>query len=616
MSISRRQFVGGTSAAFAMLLAACGKQETTSDGAGTTEAATTDSAVSTNLSFDSAAWQYNSDDDVYYQIGLSYCETPADESYETLAIFVPGAYFTATDNGDGTFTCEQDASGTVGSYTAATAPIIMPVNTPGYSAQSALTEYSSQSTYTAQGIVYVHAGCRGRDHGAPAGVTDLKAAVRFLRAFASQIAGNVDRVFTFGHSGGGAQSALMGATGDAPEYDAYLTAIGAAQGVSDAIYGSMDWCPITNLDTADEAYEWMLGCTRSGLSDEDQAVSDALAEAFATYVNSAEIPGDDGAALTLEASDEGIYQAGSYYDRVKAAVEESLNNFLADTEFPYDASSSGMGGMAGGGAPSGEAPSGDGAPSGEAPSGDGAPSGEAPSGEAPSGTSEGGPSASGEASAESEDGISRTSTSSGISLAGSYDTVADYIDALNADGEWVSYDEASNTATITSVKAFCVALKQASKSLGAFDQYDRGQGENTLFGENGEARHFDATLAQILDDQGSEYAADYADDLAIADSLGTDVATRLNMYTPLYYLLASQGGYGQSTPAKHWRIRTGITQGDTALTCELNLALAAQAHPDVTSVDFATVWGQGHTQAERTGSASDNFVSWVAQCMA
>ena len=45
---------------------------------------------------------------------------------------------------------------------------------------------------------------------------------------------------------------------------------------------------------------------------------------------------------------------------------------------------------------------------------------------------------------------------------------------LNADGEWVSYDEATNTATISSVSAFVTALKQAAKSLGAFDQLDRG----------------------------------------------------------------------------------------------------------------------------------------------
>ena len=39
---------------------------------------------------------------------------------------------------------------------------------------------------------------------------------------------------------------------------------------------------------------------------------------------------------------------------------------------------------------------------------------------------------------------------------------------LNADGEWVSYDEATNTATISSVSAFVTALKRAAKSLGAF----------------------------------------------------------------------------------------------------------------------------------------------------
>ncbi|MEE0026598.1 MAG: tannase, partial [Atopobiaceae bacterium] len=87
------------------------------------------------------------------------------------------------------------------------------------------------------------------------------------------------------------------------------------------------------------------------------------------------------------------------------------------------------------------------------------------------------------------------------------------------------------------------------------------------------------------------------------------------MYTPLYYLLGSSEGYGTSEPAKHWRIRTGIEQGDTALTTELNLALALQADARVDSVDFATVWGLGHTQAERTGSADDNFIAWVADCL-
>ena len=202
-------------------------------------------------------WQYNADDKVYYQIGISYCSNPANESYEKLAVFVPADYFEATDNGDGTYTCSLKSDATVGSYTAATAPIVMPINTPGYSAQKALSDYTDVSDYTDQGFIYVHAGCRGRDDGAPAGVTDLKAAIRYIRYNSGVIAGDTESIFTFGMSGGGAQSAIVGATGDSELYNDYLTAIGAVEGVSDAVAGSMCWCPITNLDTADASYEWI-----------------------------------------------------------------------------------------------------------------------------------------------------------------------------------------------------------------------------------------------------------------------------------------------------------------------------------------------------------------------
>lgn len=557
-------------------LVACGG---TANGSEETEATTSLQTI------DNSKWQYNSDDDVYYQVGISYCEDPADESYETLAVFVPGAYMDATDNGDGTYTCELNTTAEVNGYTAETAPIVMPINTPGYSAQEALTDYTSVSEYTSAGLIYVHAGCRGRDAGAPAGVTDLKAAIRYLRYSDEGVAGDTDNIFVFGMSGGGAQSAIVGATGDSELYDAYLEEIGAVQGVSDAVAGSMDWCPITNLDTADEAYEWMMGSTRSGLSDDEQAISDALAEAYAAYVNEAGIKDDAGNILTLEESEDGIYQAGSYYEYMKSVIEDSLNNFLEDTEFPYDASASSgkgmMGGNFGGGKPDGKKP------------GDGAPGGKKP-----------------------DDDITRTvSSGSGLSLDGTYETAQEYIDALNADGEWVTYDTDSGKVTITSIEDFVKAFKGASKNLGAFDQLDAGQGENTLFGYgDGEGAHFDATLASILKELGSDYASDYEEDLSKEDAAGNTAETRLNMYTPLYYLLESQEGYGTSTVAKYWRIRTGVEQGDCALSTEMNLALALENYQGVESVDFETVWGQGHTQAERTGSASTNFVSWVEEC--
>ena len=607
----KKQFMAGLlSALMCTTMLACGSGAASAEAEDDRQSET--EAVTNLPKVDQTAWQYNADDDVYYQIGISYCETPADTAYETLAIFVPGAYMTATDNGDGTYTCEIDPDAVVGAYTAETAPIVMPINTPGYSAMAALTSYASFTSYTDEGFVYVHAGCRGRDAGAPAGVTDLKAAVRYLRYTDDVIPGNAERIFTFGMSGGGAQSALMGSTGDSALYDAYLEEIGAVTGVSDAVLGSMCWCPITNLDTADEAYEWMMGVTRSGLTEEEQQISDQLAEAFAAYINSAGIKDPDGTVLTLSESDDGIYQAGSYYDYMKRVIEESLNHFLSDTEFPYDASSASGGGRGdfGGGMPGGfggQSPFG----GGQRPErGEGAP--DFGAGQKPDGGM-----MPEDVSFEDIDDITRNETTSGVSLSGTYETAQDYIDALNAEREWVHYDAATNTATITSIEDFVLACKSASKNLGAFDQLDGGQGENTLFGYgDGNGAHFDATLAGILNELGSNYAADYAEDLTKQDSAGNTVDYRVRMYTPLYYLLESSEGYQESTVAKYWRIRTGIAQGDCALSTEMNLALALENDERVESVDFETIWGAGHTQAERSGNSTDNFIDWVNACLA
>ena len=250
------------------------------------------------------------------------CADPADEKYETLGIFVPAAYMNAKDNGDGTFTCTINNQAAVKGYTADSAPIVIPVNTPGYSAMAAPTDYVTDSaSYTDAGFIYVAAGCRGRDAGAPAGVTDLKAAIRYIRYNDGVIPGDVDRVFSFGMSGGGAQSALLGATGDSEDYEPYLTVIGAVSGVSDAVTGSMCWCPITELDYADEAYEWNLGNTRTDLTEKEQTLSDQMAEAFAKYINDLGLKDASGNTLTLEESENGIYQAGTYYEYLKGVVE-------------------------------------------------------------------------------------------------------------------------------------------------------------------------------------------------------------------------------------------------------------------------------------------------------
>ena len=579
-----------------------------------------ETAVTSLPQIDATKWKYNSDGKVYWQTGISYCADPADEEYETLGIFVPAAYMNAKDNGDGTFTCTINSQAAVKGYTADSAPIVIPVNTPGYSAMTAPTDYVADSaSYTAAGFIYVAAGCRGRDAGAPAGVTDLKAAIRYIRYNDGVIPGDVDRVFSFGMSGGGAQSALLGATGDSEEYEPYLTAIGAVSGVSDAVTGSMCWCPITELDYADEAYEWNLGSTRTDLTEQEQTLSNGMAEAFAQYINDLGLKDSSGNVLTLTESEEGIYQSGTYYEYLKGVVETSLNNFLEDTTFPYTVETK-KGPRGGGGRPDGKQAQGT---SDENKAGDDTakiraeknrkaseektPEDKNADGDAASDKGNGAP------DFYAIDGVDRNLSTGGVTLSGTYETVQDYIDALNADGTWVNYDGATNTATITSIADFTNACKRASKGIGAFDALDESQAENTLFGYgDGTTSHFDATLAELLKDD-ETYGAAFTEAMEKTDSQGNTVTERGNMYNPLYYLSNYYDGYQKSTVADYWRIRTGIAQSDTSLTTEVNLALALKNYG--ADVDFATIWGEGHTMAESTGDSVTNFIEWVNKCL-
>jgi hypothetical protein len=365
--------------------------------------------------------------------------------------------------------------------------------------------------------------------------------------------------------------------------------------------------------SADAAYEWNMGqFSNSGTRAEGtftRQLSQDLASSYADYINALGLQNASGAALTLADGGEGIACAGTYYDYVKGQVETSLNNFLVDTTFPYAPSNSFNADMGAGGGASG-GPSGD--RSGGGPSGDR--SGGAPSGGKPSGSSTDAPGGSGQSAPNSSESTS-------------YETASDYIAALNGDSAWIAYDEASNTATITGLAGFVAACKSPSKDVGAFDALDRSQAENQVFGdESTEGLHFDATMAVLLKRNADDYAklsdwdasypTDYANDRKYVDAQGKSSDFRQEIYDPLYFLSDAYEGAGTSTPAPHWRIRTGITQGDTASTTEINLALALAAADGVRDVDFATVWGQGHTMAERTGSSTDNFITWVNDCCA
>ena len=532
-----------------------------------------------SLTFDNAAWQYDEANDIYWQVGVVYVANPASLDYETLGIYVPGAYLEASANGDGTYTASVKSDAQVGQFTAATAPYVLPVNTPGFNASQAPTWLADGiASYTQAGMIYLQPGIRGRDNttdsqgqevvgGAPWGVTDLKAAIRYVRYNKDVLPGDTDKIVSFGHSGGGAQSAVLGASGDSTLYNPYLEALGAAMKdkegnpISDAPYGTMTWSPITSLDYADAAYEWNLGQFADSNTRTEgaftQALSQDLAKEYANYINQLGLK-HEGQVLTLAESSDGIYTQGSYATYLEGVVNQSLNNFLADTSFPYTSDGAGPGG-----------------------------------------------------------------TTESVT----YETAQAFIDSLNAETQWVTYDAAANRAKISSLADFAKYVKTASKSVPAFDALDRSLAENAVFGvADANELHFDQLVARLLKNNQAkyesltdcQYVTDFESDLAKTDSLGKTIAERQDLYNPMFYLTSAYSGYQTSKPAPHWRIRSGLSQGDTALTVETNLALALenQANGAVKSVDFATVWGQGNTTAERTGHASANFIQWVQEIVA
>ena len=172
---------------------------------------------STILDLDSSDWSLDSENGVYYQIGLSYCTNVTNIEYQTMAIYAPKEYLTCTQTGE-KYKCEINKSGKKGSYTASNAPIVLPVETPGYAAMKAPTtyDYETVSKFVSNGLVFAYAGCRGRyekdvdyTEGAPWPVTDLKSAIRYMRYNKKLITGDTGKIYTFGMSGGGAQSCLV-----------------------------------------------------------------------------------------------------------------------------------------------------------------------------------------------------------------------------------------------------------------------------------------------------------------------------------------------------------------------------------------------------------------------
>ena len=305
-----------------------------------------------------------------------YVAHPKNKAAQSMNIFIPAAYF---DNGK------------INDYTKETAPIFMPNGVGGYmpgeAGEPQEKDFHGDGANAilvalSKGYVVAAPAIRGRTTlgadgqtyvgKAPALIVDYKAAVRYLRHNKKRLpAGDTEKIISNGTSAGGALSALLGATGNAKEYEPYLKEIGAAD-ERDDIFASSDYCPITNLEHADMAYEWMFNgvntyymamwqlqdlanrgmnvpggqAGKPGLppkapdanaannptaskqevqmTKEEIAISKVLKDAFPAYVNSLQLKDEQGNLLTLDKDGN-----GSFRDYIKGKYMQSAQDALS-----------------------------------------------------------------------------------------------------------------------------------------------------------------------------------------------------------------------------------------------------------------------------------------------
>lgn len=217
-------------------------------------------------------------------------------------------------------------------------PIFLRTYVGGYMASAAAQPQAGDATGRAlqEGYVVVIPGSRGRNSTvvagktdkkqgikrgqtiytgrAPAAILDLKAAIRYLRHFDDVMLGDAEHIITDGTSAGGAMSSLMGATGNNPAYEPMLQAMSAAD-ERDDVFASVCYCPITDLDHADMAYEWLYNGTDSRQQGDADvlAVSNELKAMFPAYLASLNLYTPGGTLLT----------ADNYLDYIKSELIRS-----------------------------------------------------------------------------------------------------------------------------------------------------------------------------------------------------------------------------------------------------------------------------------------------------
>lgn len=274
-------------------------------------------------------WIWNEEYDCWCLENILYTAVPTTPEFQQLSIFVPGKLV----NEDGSFKEE-----------AKNAPVVFANNAAGYRQMPHVRlgdPRCSAQQYMEHGLIYVTAGCRGRESvdtsgkliKGPCSLVDLKTAIRFLRHNRAVLPGDWDRIISVGWSAGGACSTLLAVTGNNRNYLPYLEANGAYMDERDDVFAAQIYCPIVDLEHADIAYEWMFGADKecedshAGAAETmtpfKEALSKVLAQYYVAYFNSLELHDPDTGEI-LRLGEDG--RSGSGY----AYLMNCLNRSAAD----------------------------------------------------------------------------------------------------------------------------------------------------------------------------------------------------------------------------------------------------------------------------------------------
>lgn len=499
------------------------------------------------LRLDNAAWTQDEATGAWCLTGAAYCLNPAAPEIEVVNIYVPGAYMDAS----GALTAQV-----LNGYNAATAPIILANEIGGY-AQSTPNSVGRCAGYLERGYVVVCPGVRGRDtvdeNGTyvglnASGLIDLKAVVRFLKYNDDVLAGDAGCIVSVGRSAGGALSAALGTTGNNPVYNDALSAIGAIMTETDNIYAAQCYCPITDLEHQNMAYEWFYNdnAAYTGMGSGEptamnafqSALSDDLADAFVAYINSLGLEAD-GSALTLT----GV-RSGSYYDCIVGVLESSLADYLEET---YSVTVSGMSPY--------------------------------------TYLDEDAVQAYLDELNAAEDWVSVDFTYAKASTGPS--TIVTYADGC--------------VITIAGLDKFTAYMHSRVSGSPVFDDPAYDDACNALFASaDGTPRHYDAALAALI--ISGKY--DGLDGFEVVDAAAYTGAAALADEVALLNPLTNLAG---SDVAPFFRIRTGTNDQFSAIAESADLALYIQTNSDA-AVDYALAWAQPHGDAEIN---PDDLYTWI-----